>query len=91
MTSRGFYGTILLLALFGLGLIWFSYPGEKELALIYFKDRRYSQAYPILKRLYVEGETDLNVLLPLVDVDIVYGYTQEGVEVMEKVVKLHPE
>ena len=91
MTSRGFYGTILLLALIGLGLIWYSYPGDKELALIYFKDRRYSQAYPLLKRFYTEGDTDLNVLLPLVDVDVVYGYTREGVEVMEKVVELYPD
>jgi len=91
MTSRGFYGTILLLSLVGLLLIWFCKPSEKELALIYFKDRRYSQAYPILKKFYEKGDTDLNMLLPLVDVDIVYGYTREGVEVMEKVVGLHPD
>lgn len=66
-------------------------PTRQELALIYYKDRHYDEAFSIYDEIYKSGDHDLNVVLPLVDLYMLYGDTDQSIALMEQTAEEHPD
>lgn len=95
--SKRAYIVIALLVIIGVGVSLYLIPGEKELALIEYKDKIYDtekNAYSA-KDKYIqqlqEGNLSIDVVSALVDIYLQEGNVNEAINVLEAYVKEKPD
>jgi tetratricopeptide (TPR) repeat protein len=65
-------------------------PRQQELALMYFKDKRFEEAKQAYEEQLAKGELDSGLISRLVDLYLQYGHIDQAIAVMEKYIGAHP-
>ncbi|MBU2648479.1 hypothetical protein KKI24_27480, partial [bacterium] len=89
MARLFYYGTIIL-AVVGLGVSWLIFPGEDELAFLQYKDQYYSKALVLYEMEASKGNLSPQVVSPLADLYLKYGYIDKAISLMEAFVNRNP-
>lgn len=89
MARLFYYGTIIL-ALVGLGVSLLIFPRDDEVAFLQYKDQRYSNALVLYEVQIEKGNYSPQVVTPLADLYLKYGYVDKAINLMEVFVKKNP-
>jgi tetratricopeptide (TPR) repeat protein len=65
-------------------------PSHQEIALMQMNDFDFSAAYRNFKTLHKEGDTSINVLAPLVNLNVYYGDIDKAIDLLNSFIEEHP-
>jgi tetratricopeptide (TPR) repeat protein len=66
-------------------------PGETEIALMNFKEKKYDAAHKIYARRLSEGDWSVSTVMPLIQIYSYSGYILTAIEILERYIKLNPD
>jgi len=89
MTRLFYYGTIILTVV-GLGISLLIFPGDDEVAFLQYKDKWYSKALVLYELQVEKGNLSAQVVSPLTDLYLKYGYIDKAILLMETFVSRNP-
>ncbi len=90
MVNKVYIWVVGLIALITICLLPQLKPSKLEFAHIYFLDKSYEKSMQLYTQLWDNGNHGVNVLVPLIQLNIQEGNIEQAVYLMEKYVKIHP-
>lgn len=82
---------LFLVAFFGVGLAILLFPSEEERALMYIKDKEFSEALEIYEKLIQKGRLRPEPVKALTDLYVQYGEINRAIELLEQFIAENPE
>ncbi|MDP1723737.1 MAG: tetratricopeptide repeat protein [Alphaproteobacteria bacterium] len=82
---------LFLVAFFGIGLAIVLFPSEEERALMYIKDKEFSEALEIYEKLIQKGRLKPEPVKALTDLYVQYGEINRAIELLEQFIAENPE
>lgn len=82
---------LFLVAFFGVGLAIVLFPSEEERALMYIKDKEFSEALEIYEKLIQKGRLKPEPVKALTDLYVQYGEINRAIELLEQFIAENPE
>lgn len=84
--------TILFFVFVGFLLVYLSLPRTEEWGLIYLRNKQFQRAYGTYQELLQreDKEDDINVVMPLIELHLLFGNAKEAIRLMEKMAIKYP-
>ncbi len=89
--TRGFYYSVVLVALLGLGLSVAIVPRDDEIAYLRFRDQHYAAALALYEKQIRNGNLSLSVVRPLSELYFKYGQIDKTIDLLEMFVERNPD
>src|ERR1700761_3415471 len=82
--------TVALLATVVIGAGIYLAPSHQEIALMQMNDFDFNIAFKNFMTLHSEGDTSINVLAPLVNLNVYYGDIDKAIDLLKSFIAEHP-
>jgi len=79
------------MALVGIGASYLIIPADAEVALMHYKDKHYTKALSLYENLYIQGDDDIDVIIPLSNLYYKFGNVTKSVALMKHYIKKNPD
>src|SRR3984885_6360522 len=88
-SARTIYGLCALAAI-AVATGFYLAPNHQEIALMQMNDFNFDTAFKSFSALHNEGDSSINVLAPLVNLNIYYGDVDKAITLLESYIADHP-